>query len=451
MILAQVAFVLALVVANGFFVAAEFALVKVRLSQIELLAQDGSWTARVARSVLARLDAYLSACQLGITLASLGLGWVGEPLVSVWLLYAFEPLGLSAETAHVISLPLAFAAITFLHITLGEQAPKILAIQQARSATLFVAPPLVVFYQVFRPFIWILNSASNLMLRVVGLQVISSQEQAHSEEELRMILAESAAGGSLTLGERRIMENVLNLEDKRAKQVMVPRSDVVFLSTTRSLDDNYRVLMESEYTRFPLCDGDLDHVIGMVHARSLLQRVIARRPPTSLRELAQDVPFFPENIRLDTLLRHFLRGRRHMAMLVDEYGVISGIVTFEDVLEQLVGPIYDEFDREQPPISEIAPGRYRVDGMCPLEALQFQFQLRLPPVEADTAGGLVSELLGRIAQEGESVRLGDFELRVIAANAQRVRQLELVRLLPGGEATRSDADRHDSVSEAEQV
>ncbi|MBM4000287.1 MAG: HlyC/CorC family transporter [Planctomycetes bacterium] len=426
MVLGQLVFVLLLVAANGFFVAAEFALVKVRLSQIELLVQDGSWTARLSRNILEQLDAYLSACQLGITLASLGLGWVGEPLVAS-LLYAWlEPAGLSQEMAHYIGMPVAFAFITFLHITLGEQAPKILAIQKARATTLAVAPPLVIFYHVFRPFIWLLNSSSNLLLRIAGLRVMSEHESGHSEEELRLILAESADGGSLTVGERLIMENVMNLEDKRARQVMVPRSDVVFLNTARALEDNYRIVVESGHTRLPVCEGDLDHVIGMIHSKNLLQRIISKRPPNSIRELAQDVPFYPENIRLDSLLRQFLRDRRHLAMLVDEYGVISGIVTFEDVLEQLVGPIHDEFDREQPLIRDLATGRFLVDAMCPLEQIEEHCGMELPAVEADTAGGLVSELLGHIAKEGEHVRLGKFELRVIAADSKRVRELELV-------------------------
>jgi len=426
MIFGKLVLVFLLVLANGFFVAAEFALVKVRLSQIEVLAQDGRWTARLARSVLGRLDAYLSACQIGITLASLGLGWVGEPVVGSLLRDALPRIGISADWSHYLAFPVAFAAITFLHVTLGEQAPKILAIQKARGTTLVVALPLVIFSFIFRPVIVVLNSASNLLLRIAGLKVISEQEQAHSEEELRMILAESADGGSLSVGERLIMENVLNLEDKRARQVMVPRSDVVYLSTARSLEENYRTVVESGHTRFPLCDGDLDHVLGAIHTKTLLQRMINKRPPATIKELAQDVPFFPENIRLDTLLKHFLRGRRHLAMLVDEYGVISGIVTFEDVLEQLVGPIHDEFDREYQAIMELSHGRYLVDAMCPLEVLEETCHIELQSAEADTAGGLVSELLGHIAKEGESVRIGKYELRVVDADAKRVRRLELV-------------------------
>lgn len=425
--LGQVVFVLLLVAANGFFVAAEFALVKVRLSQIEIMAEAGSWTARLARTVLGHLDGYLSACQLGITLASLALGWVGEPLVAHALYPALETLGLPTDWASYIGLPLAFALITFLHITVGEQAPKILAIQKALPTTLSVAPPLIAFYQIFRPFIWVLNTSSNLMLRMIGLREVSEQEQTHTEEELRLILAESARGGSLTLGERLIMENVLNLEDKRARQVMVPRNDVVFLSTNRSLEENYRVVAESGHTRFPLCEGDLDKVIGMVHAKSLLQRLMSKKPIHSLQDVSQDVPFFPENIRLDTLLKNFLRGRRHMAMLVDEYGVITGIVTFEAVLEQLVGPIYDEFDREQPAISELPQGRLLVDAMCPLDLLGEKIDLEWPPVEADTVGGLVSELIGHIGKEGDSVQVGAYELRVIDADARRVRRLEVHR------------------------
>ncbi len=443
----NVLIVSSLVLANGFFVAAEFALVKVRIAQIEVLARDGSWKARWVRHVLGKLDAYLSACQLGITLASLGLGWVGEPVVARGLLAAFSAWGLDEQHAHYISWPLAFALITFLHITLGEQAPKVLAVQKSRGTALAVVGPLVVFHIVFQPVIALINGFSNLMLRIVGVRLLDGQEQAHSEEELRLILAELAAGGSLSLGERAIMENVLNLEDKRARQVMVPRSDIVFLSTTRSLEENFRIVAESGHTRFPLCEGDLDHVIGMIHAKTLLQRVITRRPPSTIRELAQEVKFFPETIRLDGLLREFLRGRQHMAMLVDEYGVISGLVTFEDVLEQVVGPIYDEFDRELPPIVQTSPGRYAIDALCPIDEFAEKCHVSLPEVEADTVGGMISELLGHIAKEGESIRLGAQELRVVKADSRRVKRLELIAV-EGPPEERCDAPAELSLDDS---
>lgn len=420
-------FVIFLVVANGFFVAAEFALVKVRGSEIEILAQEGKWTAQLAHSILGRMDAYLSMCQLGITLASLGLGWVGEPVVAHLLEPVLGLFGITGDSVHHISVVIGFSTITFLHITVGEQVPKIMAIQAARKTTLFSSPILVFFYKVFRPFIWALNQSSNLMLRLIGIDVVSEHEQTHSEEELRMILAESSRGGGLSRGEHLIMENVLNLEDKLARQVMVPRNDIVILDVNQTLEQSYEVVAASSHTRFPLCDGNLDQVVGMVHSKALLRALISQDKIDSLKGVSQTIQFFPETVRLDALMRDFLRDHRHLAMLVDEYGVVSGMVTFEDILEQLVGPIQDEFDRELPFIKKVDSKTFEVDAMCPLDHIATRFQLELPVTDADTAGGLVSELLGHIPAKGESITVSEHQLIVTAADETRVRKLQLVK------------------------
>jgi CBS domain containing-hemolysin-like protein len=424
----ELIFVLFLVLANGFFVAAEFALVKVRLSQVEQLAREGSFAARVARSVLDRLDAYLSACQLGITLASLGLGWVGEDVGIKLLKPGLTALGFP-EAAQYLALPLAFVLITFLHISLGEQAPKILAIRAAQRTALVVSLPLTIFYKVLWPFIWVLHMASNLMLRMIGVRTVPSKEQMPTEEELRLILAESAAGGELSRRERLMMENVLDLEDKVTRQVMVPRRDIVFLSTRRTPQENLNVISESQYTRFPLCDGDLDRVIGMVHTKDVLGAIASGQQLPALTRLGRKIPFFPETMRLDVLLREFQRNRTHVAMVVDEYGTVSGMVTFEDVLEELVGPIQDEFDRELPMIIRRNNGRFLVDALCPLDDLVEACGLELPEVTSDTTGGLIVELLGHIPQPGEKVRLGRHELTVLDAEPTRVRRVEVQELV----------------------
>lgn len=419
--------VLLLVAANGFFVAAEFALVKVRFAQIEQMAQQGHWTAGLTQRVLNKIDAYLSACQLGITLASLGLGWVGEPVVGDWLKPLAEWLGFRPETADYFALPVAFVVITFLHITLGEQAPKIVAIRTARATALTVSLPLMIFFKVFWPFIWLLNMASNLVVKALPLKMTEAGDESHTADELRLILAESAAGGELSRRERLMMENVLDLEDKVARQVMVPRRDILFLSTRRALADNLKIVTESRHTRFPLCDGDLDRVVGMVHSKDLLNAVTSGQPVPPLARLARKIPFFPETMRLDVLLREFQRNRTHQAMIVDEYGTISGLVTFEQVLEELVGPIQDEFDRELPLIIRRNNGRYLVDAMCPVGDLVEECNIELPPeFTSDTTGGLMVELLGHIPQAGEKVRIGRHELTVLEAEPTRVRRVEVV-------------------------
>lgn len=439
----QLIFVLVLVLANGFFVAAEFALVKVRLSQIEQLAREGSWSAKIARRILHELDAYLSACQLGITLASLGLGWVGEDLGIKLLRPIFEKFGFPTA-ADYLALPLAFVLITFLHIALGEQAPKILAIRAAQATTLSVSWPLALFYKVLWPFIWVLHKASNLLLLLIGVRAPMPGEQMPTEEELRLILTESAAGGQVSRRERLMMENVLDLEDKVTRQVMVPRRDIVTLNTRRSIQENLQTISESQYTRFPLCDGDLDRVVGMVHAKDVLGAIAGGGQLTSLTRLARRISVFPETMRLDVLLREFQRNRTHVAMVVDEYGTVSGMVTFENVLEELVGPIQDEFDRELPQIIRRNNGRFLVDALCPLDELKEACGLELPEVTSDTTGGLIVELLGHIPERGEKLRLGRHEITVIDAEPTRVRRVEVQEFEP------ERADREEPGSPADE-
>lgn len=431
--LLRILFVALLVMANGFFVAAEFALVKVRLGQIEQDARAGNFTARLAKSVIYHIDAYLSACQLGITLASLVLGWLGEAVFTNLITPVVLLFGFSKETAHVIAMPLAFVVLTFLHITIGEQAPKILAIRTARATALWVALPLWLFYNLFWPFIWVLNKSSNLILLLIGIKAADAHEQLHSEEELRLILAESAAGGEVSRRERLMMENVLDLEEKVARQVMVPRRDVVFLNSRKTAEENLVVIADSKYTRFPLCDGELDRVVGMIHTKDVLNAIANGDQAPSLVKLARKLPFLPETMRLDVLLREFQRNRTHVAMIVDEYGTVSGMVTFENVLEQLVGPIQDEFDRELPQIIRRGNGRVVVDGLCPLADLVEQCHVTLPEVTADTTGGMVIELLGHIPEVGEKLRLGRHEITVTEAEATRIRRVELVEVEPAPE------------------
>ncbi len=421
----QLLFVIFLVFANGFFVAAEFALVKVRTKQIDVLAGQNRWTAKLTKTILSHMDVYLSACQLGITLASLGLGWMGEPLVAAVVSPVLEKIDFLAPYEHFISFALGFTIITFLHITVGEQAPKILAIQKATPVSLAVSGPLVLFYQLLRPAIWVLNASSNLILRTIGLEVISEHDQAHSEEELRLILAESAAGGSLTLGERRLMENVLDLEEKTARQIMLPRQDIVFLDIHQGQQENLKIISESDHTRFPVCDGNLDRIIGVLHVKTLLQHLIEEKTPQPIAELATKMPIHPESIRLNRLLREFLDGHTHMAILVNEFGSVTGMVTLEDVIEEIVGQIQDEFDRELPALRARAGGCFLAEGTCPLSLVSEKLGLDLSHVEAETVGGLLSERLERIPQQGDQIELGGYRFLVRQATSTRAEEVEI--------------------------
>lgn len=418
-----------LIFINGFFVAAEFALVKVRVGQIELLAEQGNWAAKLTSKALDRLDAYLSASQFGITVTSLALGYTIEDWVIPGVRSVLQSVGLggSEPATHGLSLTVvpivAFTFVTFLHVALGEQAPKSLAIRSAKLVALWTAPPLMAIYYAFWPVIWLLNNASNLTLRALGLGQTDHSEIAHTEEELRHILAESTAGGHLSRNERIMIENVLNLEDKTARRVMVPRPDIVYLSMGRSLEDNLRVARQAGHTRYPLCADDLTSVIGMIHVKDLFRAGTAANGRPDLRKWARQVPFLPETLSLDALLVEFQRNRVHLAMLLDEYGSVVGMISLENVLEELVGPIQDEFDKETPQITPLADGSFEVDASCPLDVLEETCGVEVPETDAETAGGLILDILGRLAKVGDFVTVQGHKFSVVQAEPTRIRRI----------------------------
>ncbi len=433
-----------LLLANGFFVAAEFALVKVRVSQIDQLTEKGNWAARFTSKALDRLDAYLSASQLGITVASLALGNAIHDKVEPAIIRAFEWAGISAgqgvtgPIATVVPL-MALSLVTFLHMALGEQAPKNLAIRSPRLLSLITAPLLVVFTYVFWPIIWLLNAASNLTLTILGLGSPSG-ELLHTEEEVRHILGESANGGFLSRKERIMIENVLNLEEKRASRVMVPRPDIVYLSMSRPLEENLQVARQSGHTRFPLCEDDLGHVLGMIHVKDLFRVSGLTHARPDLRKLAREVLFVPVSITLDVLLLEFQQRKVHIAMLLDEFGELEGLVTLENVLEELVGPIQDEFDFEEPLVEPRGEGAFEVNAICPLDVLEETCGVKVPTTAAETTGGLVLDLLGRMALKGDVVEINGFRLTVLDTGPTRINRIRVEPI----EAT--DAGSHRSGS-----
>jgi len=426
-----------LVFVNGFFVAAEFALVKVRTSQIDQLVEEGHWAARLTSRALDHLDAYLSASQVGITVASLALGWALENRLVGGVRSWLEREGLVgsrfAGIAIIALVPIAaFAFVTFLHVALGEQAPKSLAIRSAKVVALWTAPPLVAIYYIFWPVIWLLNNASQLTLWMLGLGRTDHVELSHTEEELRHILAESAAGGHLSRNERVMIENVLNLEEKTARRVMVPRPDIVYLSLSRPLEDNLRIARQAGHTRYPLCEDDLTTVIGMIHVKDLFRAGASSNGRIDLRKWARKVPFLPEMLRLDHLLVEFQRNRVHLAMLIDEYGSAVGMVSLENVLEELVGPIQDEFDRETPQVTPVGDEAFEVDATCPLDVLAEACGVEIPEeTDVETAGGLILDKLGRLAKTGDAVIVGHHRLTVLHADPTRIRRIRIEPAVEG--------------------
>lgn len=430
--LVDILIIAGLVFVNAFFVAAEFALVKVRTSQIDQLAEAGNWAAKLTKRALDRLDAYLSASQLGITVASLALGKAIEDVIEPPVNRLLELVNVHVDPHGALAITLALSVGTFLHMALGEQAPKSLAIRSAKIIALWTAPVLVAFYHIFFPIIWLLNESSNLTLKLLGLGRKNHAELAHTEEELRHIVAESVAGGHLSRNERLMIENVLSLEEKTARRVMVPRPDVVYLSLARPLEDNLRIARQTGHTRFPLCEDDLTTVLGMIHVKDLFRASQSSGARPDLKRLSRQVPFFPETMHLDQLLFEFQRNRVHLAMLLDEYGSVTGMVSLENVLEELVGPIQDEFDRELPQITAIGDGVFDVDAGLPLDRLAEECGVELPETDAETTGGLILDILGRLAKIGDAVEVNGHRLVVTQADPTRIRRVRVEKREPSG-------------------
>jgi CBS domain containing-hemolysin-like protein len=417
------------VVANGFFVAAEFAIVKVRSTQLTELAEQGSVRAKMARKLTRKLDAYLSATQLGITLASLALGWIGEPAFHHLIAPLFAKFG-GEQYAHTASATTAFVIISILHIVLGELAPKSLAIQKPVGTSLWVAHLLHAFYVVTYPAIWLLNGVSRALLRTVGIQPASEHaEAAHSPEELRLILAGSEKAGILSEENREIIEGVFQFSRRTARQIMVPRTDVVVLSTTRSIEENLEKIRTTRHTRYPLCEGSLDQTIGLIHVKDLMLAQL-RGPGRPLTDLKRDILFVPENSTVDSLLSQFIEHKTHMAVVLDEYGGASGIVSLENITEELFGQIQDEFDRERPEIEPLGNGRYRVRGDYLIEDLADRLKIDVGEPEEETVGGYVAARLGREVTPGDKVELGDLAISVLEAERFRVRWVMVVTKTP---------------------
>ncbi|MFP5247499.1 MAG: hemolysin family protein, partial [Thermoanaerobaculia bacterium] len=409
------------VLANGFFVAAEFAIVKVRSTQIVELAEQGSRRAKMGKKLVRHLDAYLSATQLGITLSSLALGWIGEPAFHHLIAPLFERFEISEAAARSISATVAFTIISILHIVLGELAPKSLAIQKPVGTTLWTAHLLHAFYVVTFPAIWLLNGVSRQILKLVGLEPASEHaEMAHSPEELRMILASSEKAGILSEENREIIEGVFQFSKRTARQIMVPRTDVVILSTERSIEENLETIRRSKHTRYPLCEGSLDYTVGLIHVKDLLLAQL-RGPGRSLQDLKRDVLFVPENSTVESPLSQFIEHKTHMAVVLDEYGGASGIVSLENITEELFGQIQDEFDRERPEIEPLGNGRYRVRGDYLIEDLADRLKIDLGEPEEETIGGYVAARLGREVNPGDRVELGELSISVLQAERFRVR------------------------------
>jgi len=422
-----------LVALNGLFVAAEFALVKVRPARIRAMAEHGSRRGKRLHAILERLDLYLSSCQLGVTLSSLLLGWLAEPAVATGLLWLGRAAGISIETSllHGIALVLALTLVTIVHMTIGEQAPKIWSIHRSESTALALSFPLVVFTGLFRPLIALINWLSNRSVRVVGVDPDAIEEAPPDVEELASLLKRSADAGHLTPRQEAYAKNIMEFVDLEVRHILVPRSDVVYLSQEAPPEENLRYIRESGHSRFPLCEDDLDSVIGIVHAKRVLLTLLDG-VVRDLKELAQPAVFVPDSQPLSRLIHELQQARSGCAVVVDEYGTTIGMVFLDDALEEIVGPMYDEFDAPaevEKEIQEVEEGVWNVAGGLALP--DAEDLLAVDDLgEEDTLGGYVTARLGRLPKTGEALQVGAFMVRVTEVGEHRVKRLRVERLPP---------------------
>ncbi len=421
-----------LVFLNGFFVAAEFAIVKIRDTQLISLEEKGNRRATVARRVVKNLDASLSATQLGITLASLGLGWFAEPIFASLLEPVLDWMKVeSPEAKHSISFACGFSVITFLHIVLGELAPKSMAIQKPLPTSLWIAAPLEWFYKLSYPFIWMLNNTSLWLLRQVGIHPASEAELVHSEEELRMLFTSSHEheGGSEL--QRKIVFNAMDLKRRIVRDVMRPRQEITALDTEASIVDCLDIAEKTRYSRFPLCeDGDVDKALGVIHFKDLFALRSRAKTGRDLKSVTRRLIYVPEMARLEKVLTLFMERKLHFAIVVDEYGGTTGMVTLENILEELVGQIQDEFDQEKPLLVQLSETMWDIDGALPLHELSELVGEELQEEGVTTSSGWVTQQKGGFPKKGDELEIGDFLLRVEEMDLTRVGRLRLLKRLP---------------------
>lgn len=404
-ILFQLLLVFFLIAMNGFFVAAEFACVKIRPSRLETLIQEGSRQAKYAKKLTDHLDASLSVTQLGITLASLGLGWVGEPAVATLILPITHAIGLDDVIGHTIALALAFSIITGLHIVLGELTPKTMAIQNVEKIMLSVALPMLVFHRVMYPFVWLLNHVANWVAHRMGFHTASEGDDAHTEEEIRLLMEESHRQGLIDDTEVDFVDNVFDFTDLNVREIMTPRTDMVCLYLEDTMDENLHVILEEQLTRYPICHEDKDHIVGFLHVKDLM-RVMAEGRKPNLRRLARKALIVPESMDVSVLLKTMQKQRSQMAIVVDEYGGTAGMVTIEDIVEEIVGDIQDEFDEERPTAERRGKRIFSVDAKMLLEELEDILEIDIEDEDVDTVGGWLYDQIGQAPRVGQMAASG---------------------------------------------
>lgn len=423
----NVALVALLIIATAFFVATEFAIVKIRSSRVDQLIQENRKHALAVKQVISNLDGYLSACQLGITITALGLGWLGEPTVVDALRPLLQQLALPESIGHVISFLISFILITYLHVVLGELAPKTVAIQKAETIALLTARPIIFFYKLMYPFIWLLNGSALGLLRMFSIKSAKEHENAHTEEELRIILSESYESGKINKTEYGYVNRIFAFDELLAREIMVPRTDMVCLYLNKSREDNLRIIKQEQYTRFPVVQDNKDQVVGVINTKELFLRYDGTIDHIQLTDLIHPVLTVANAIPVKNLLRKMQQERTHIAILVDEYGGTSGMITIEDILEEIVGDIRDEFDTEEKQDLEVLGEHHLiVDGKVPLSRINDLLGTQVESEGLDSIGGWLYSHNTEL-KKGSEWRYDNLTFIIREKERHRIRKIEIIK------------------------
>ncbi len=422
-------FIFLLVLANGFFVSAEFAIVKVRQSQIVEKLRRGHKQAELAKHIIDNLDAYLSATQLGITLASLGLGWVGEPLLADMIQKPLHAIGIMSEqVVHGIAFSISFAILTFLHIILGELAPKSLAIQHPETTTLIVSFPLQLFYRLFKPVIWSLNNTANLILRAIGIQPAPSNELVHSPEEIEIIVTEGAKSGAISKTEQELLSSIFEFTTTTAKEIMIPRTEMIALDMDLPREQLIRKVIEEGYSRMPVYKDSLDNVLGIIYSKDLIT-MMEHRDLIILQDIMHTTHFVPGSVKISELMRDLQQRKLHMAIVVDEFGGTQGLITMEDILEEIVGEIHDEYDEVLKEVEHSTDGSALVDAKISISDFNEKFAAEIPEdSEYETLNGFLNKQSGKVLNQNDEMSFQNLHFRVMKTSQRRIRQVRVKKL-----------------------
>ena len=431
-----------LLLSNGFFVASEFAMVSVRKTRIAQLAKEGYFNAKVALEALKDLDKFIAAVQLGVTISSIGLGWVGEATLvrMVEPIFGFLPPNYQIAASHTISVTVAFSLITVMHVVIGELMPKSIALQYPEKTTLFIAVPMKLLTKLFNPVIILLNGLGNLLLKLLKVPLSQSSHLAHSTEELNMLINASYNEGVLNETEKEMLQNVFKFSDLNAKQVMVPRTDMLCIPSDISFEELNELTVESQYTRYPVYEENMDHITGIIHVKDLYSLSL-KKQEFSIKNLLRPVLLVPETITMDNLVRDFKKIQGQMAIVIDEFGGTSGLITLEDVLEEIFGEVQDEFDAdEEADIKEVSLNTYHANAMMRIDEIAEFFDFEIEDEDVDTIGGLVVKVLGRIAEIDDIVEIKDLEFTVKEIDGARITKLLIVKKVPNLDEETAERD-----------